>query len=64
MTLFAFSNGYFGTLAMMFGPIEVLPHEKEMAGNIMTFFLILGIFIGSHLSLLILYLVVGTIGIN
>jgi len=40
MIIFAFSNGHCSTLAMMYGPsnLQVLSHERELAGVIMTFF--------------------------
>jgi len=63
MALFALSNGYFGTLAMMFGPLNVAPHEKESAGIMMTFFLNAGIFSGALFALLLLYAISGSIGI-
>jgi len=57
MAIFALSNGYCGTLAMMYGPNKALEHEKETAGAIMSFFLNFGIFIAAHFALLLLYLV-------
>jgi len=59
MFLFAVTNGYCGTLAMMFGPVNALEHEKETAGIIMSFFLNFGIFVAAHFALLLLYLVTG-----
>ena len=57
MVFFALSNGYFGTLAMMFGPNTVDDHEKDTAGMIMSVFLQLGIFSAVLFALFILYLV-------
>jgi equilibrative nucleoside transporter len=63
MLLFAVSNGYCGTLAMMFGPGPVELYEKESAGTMMSFFLNLGIFIGAHLALVLLFFLKGSWGI-
>jgi equilibrative nucleoside transporter 1/2/3 len=57
MTFFALTNGYFGTLAMMFAPRFVDDHEKNVAGMIMSVFLQLGIFSAVLFALFILYLV-------
>lgn len=57
MMAFALTNGYFGTLAMMFGPINVEDNEKDTAGMIMSVFLQLGIFSAVLFALFILYLV-------
>jgi len=64
MILFALSNGYCGTLAMMYGPTRVEEFEKELAGTTMSFFLNLGIFIAVHFAVLLLYFVTGNIGIK
>lgn len=64
MAVFAISNGYMGTLAMMFGPTNADSHEKEKAGLIMSFALNFGIFCGVHFALLILYLLTGSIGVH
>lgn len=54
MVSFAFTNGYVSTLSMMLGPgqpgIDV--DEAAPVGSMMSFFLVLGIFIGSVLALL------------
>uniref|UniRef100_H2ZTM4 Solute carrier family 29 member 2 n=1 Tax=Latimeria chalumnae TaxID=7897 RepID=H2ZTM4_LATCH len=47
MLLFSLSNGYLVSLIMCYGPMKVLPHEAEMAGALMTFFLALGLTLGS-----------------
>ncbi|XP_058161119.1 equilibrative nucleoside transporter 2 [Dasypus novemcinctus] len=52
MLLFAGSNGYLVSLTMCLAPRKVLPHEKEVAGALMTFFLALGLSCGASLSFL------------
>ncbi|XP_075425969.1 equilibrative nucleoside transporter 2 isoform X2 [Ascaphus truei] len=52
MILFSFTNGYFVSLTMCLAPKKVLPHESEMTGAIMTFFLALGLSVGAGLSFL------------
>jgi equilibrative nucleoside transporter 1/2/3 len=47
----AFTNGYFSSLIMMFAPSNVRDNEKQTAGTLMTFFLLLGICAGSNLGL-------------
>lgn len=64
MVIFALSNGYLGTLAMMFGPTKAEVHEKETAGFIMTLALNFGIFCGVHFAFLLLYLIEGNIGVK
>jgi len=59
MFVFALSNGYFGTLAMMYGPDFADNHEKETAGAMMSFFLQAGIFMASAFALLLLYVIFG-----
>mmetsp|Transcript_24808 Transcript_24808/g.62273 ORF Transcript_24808/g.62273 Transcript_24808/m.62273 type:complete len:507 (-) Transcript_24808:68-1588(-) len=56
MVLMAFSNGYVGTYAMMYGPGPVENDEKETAGLIMGLFLNLGIFLAVHVALLVAWL--------
>uniref|UniRef100_A0A7S1CGA6 Equilibrative nucleoside transporter 1 n=1 Tax=Bicosoecida sp. CB-2014 TaxID=1486930 RepID=A0A7S1CGA6_9STRA len=46
MSLMALTNGYFGTLAMMYGPANVDAVNKERAGTIMVFFLTAGLTAG------------------
>ncbi|MDP2434881.1 MAG: hypothetical protein Q8P67_03995, partial [archaeon] len=58
MALFAWSNGYCGTLSMMYGPTRVADHEKETAGAIMSFALNLGIWAAVQFAVLVDYLVV------
>ena len=57
MMVFAISNGYTGTLAMMFAPESVDGHEKSKAGMIMSVFLQVGILMAVLFALLILFLV-------
>ncbi|XP_051008863.1 equilibrative nucleoside transporter 1 [Acomys russatus] len=57
MAAFAFSNGYLASLCMCFGPKKVKPTEAETAGNIMSFFLCLGLALGAVLSFLLKALV-------
>ncbi|XP_023566569.1 equilibrative nucleoside transporter 2 isoform X4 [Octodon degus] len=52
MLLFAISNGYLVSLTMCLAPRQVLPHEREVAGALMTFFLALGLSCGASLSFL------------
>jgi equilibrative nucleoside transporter 1/2/3 len=51
MALMAFTNGYLSSLVMMFAPSNVKEHEKQTAGTMMTFFLLLGICAGSNIGL-------------
>nr|XP_013006244.1 equilibrative nucleoside transporter 2 isoform X1 [Cavia porcellus] len=53
MLLFAISNGYLVSLTMCLAPRQVLPHEREVAGALMTFFLALGLSCGASLSFLL-----------
>lgn len=57
MVVFAFSNGYLGTLCMMYGPSMVALDRMETAGGMMSFFLALGLGSGSLTSLLLVRLV-------
>ncbi|XP_014322493.1 equilibrative nucleoside transporter 2 isoform X1 [Myotis lucifugus] len=52
MMVFAVSNGYLVSLTMCLAPRQVLPHEREVAGALMTFFLALGLSCGASLSFL------------
>ncbi|PRP89514.1 equilibrative nucleoside transporter [Planoprotostelium fungivorum] len=61
MSLLAISNGYCGSLSMMYGPQYVDPHEKERAGAVMSFALNLGIFVAICFSTLPLYLIKGSL---
>ncbi|XP_064623918.1 equilibrative nucleoside transporter 1-like [Lineus longissimus] len=51
MVFFSTTNGYVGTLGMMYGPSQVLAEDAEAAGSMMSFFLALGLCIGSLLSM-------------
>jgi hypothetical protein len=51
--VFAASNGYFASLAMMFAPQTVDDEDKESAGSIMSLCLNLGILLGSTIALLL-----------
>ncbi|XP_061766493.1 equilibrative nucleoside transporter 3 [Nerophis ophidion] len=53
--LLGLSNGYLGTLPMIYGP-KVVPREQaEATGVVMSFFLTLGLAVGSALSLLVVH---------
>jgi len=56
----ALSNGYLGTLAVMYAPERVEDHEREAAGNIMAFMLNLGLFVGVHAALVLLKILTGS----
>ncbi|XP_063294448.1 equilibrative nucleoside transporter 2 isoform X1 [Pelobates fuscus] len=53
MILFSMSSGYCISLPMCLAPKKVLPHESEVTGAIMTFFLALGLSLGAGLSFLL-----------
>lgn len=54
--LLGLSNGYLGTLSMIYGP-KVVPRDlAEQAGVIMSFFLAVGLAAGSALSVLLVYI--------
>jgi len=50
MAIFAFSNGYLASLAMMYGPSLAPKQAAETAGTMMVFFLTAGIASGSFVS--------------
>uniref|UniRef100_A0A8C5MWF8 Equilibrative nucleoside transporter 2 n=1 Tax=Leptobrachium leishanense TaxID=445787 RepID=A0A8C5MWF8_9ANUR len=50
MIVFSMSSGYCISLPMCLAPKKVLPHEGEVTGAIMTFFLALGLSLGAGLS--------------
>lgn len=53
--LLGLSNGYLGTLPMIYGP-KVVPRElAEATGVVMSFFLTLGLAVGSAFSILIVH---------
>eukprot|EP01128_Nolandella_sp_AFSM9_P004185 TRINITY_DN1838_c0_g1_i1.p1 TRINITY_DN1838_c0_g1~~TRINITY_DN1838_c0_g1_i1.p1 ORF type:complete len:426 (-),score=82.04 TRINITY_DN1838_c0_g1_i1:50-1300(-) len=53
MILMSLTNGYFSTLAMMFGPSRVSERNQPAAGTLMPFFLQVGILSGLSLALLL-----------
>lgn len=53
MGILSLTNGYLSSIVMMTAPGLVDPHEREMAGTIMTVFLLLGICLGSNSAMLI-----------
>lgn len=61
--VFAFTNGYFSTVAMIFGPSKADQDEMDIASTIMSFALNFGILCGSFFSLLMLYLINGKLTI-
>lgn len=54
VTLLGTSNGYLGSLSVMYGPKLVAPEHQETAGAIMSFFLVFGLAMGSLSSLVVL----------
>lgn len=50
IVFFAFSNGYLSSLCMMYGPKFVKAEYQETAGNMMAFFLVLGLAVGSAIA--------------
>jgi len=50
MALFGISNGYLGSLCMMYGPQLVEPRDAETAGTMMAFLLIVGLGLGAAFS--------------
>jgi len=59
MFIFSLTNGYFSTLAMIYGPSRVDARYRDLAGLYMSFFLQFGILCGVTSALLLLYLVEG-----
>uniref|UniRef100_A0A8C9G867 Solute carrier family 29 member 3 n=1 Tax=Pavo cristatus TaxID=9049 RepID=A0A8C9G867_PAVCR len=56
-TLLGLSNGYLGTLALVYGP-KIVPKElAEAAGVVMSFYLVLGLAMGSACSVLVVHLI-------
>jgi len=64
VVVMAYTNGAWGTESMMVGPTQVEPYEREVAGVMMSFMLNLGIFLGVHMAVLMLYLETGSTGFN
>uniref|UniRef100_A0A8C0GJI8 Solute carrier family 29 member 3 n=1 Tax=Chelonoidis abingdonii TaxID=106734 RepID=A0A8C0GJI8_CHEAB len=57
IALLGLSNGYLGTLAIIYGP-KILPKElAEATGVVMTFYLTLGLALGSACSILLVHLI-------
>ncbi|NXK37568.1 S29A3 protein, partial [Piprites chloris] len=55
--LLGLSNGYLGTLVMVYGP-KIVPRElAEAAGVVMTFYLVLGLAVGSACAVFVVHLV-------
>jgi hypothetical protein len=51
ISLFALTNGYVSTLLMIYGPMAVKQDiDREKAGQIMSFSLVFGIFIGTVIA--------------
>eukprot|EP00602_Paraphysomonas_sp_CaronLab_P001382 CAMPEP_0185027674 /NCGR_PEP_ID=MMETSP1103-20130426/12912_1 /TAXON_ID=36769 /ORGANISM="Paraphysomonas bandaiensis, Strain Caron Lab Isolate" /LENGTH=388 /DNA_ID=CAMNT_0027561779 /DNA_START=194 /DNA_END=1360 /DNA_ORIENTATION=+ len=61
MIVFAFTNGHFSTMAMMFGPSMVSARNSGLAGTIMIFFLTFGLLSGAAMSFVLLYISQGSI---
>ncbi|XP_043911601.1 equilibrative nucleoside transporter 3 [Protopterus annectens] len=51
------SNGYLGTLAMIYGPKVIEQELAEATGVVMSFFLTLGLAVGSAFSILIVHFI-------
>mmetsp|Transcript_23420 Transcript_23420/g.73451 ORF Transcript_23420/g.73451 Transcript_23420/m.73451 type:complete len:483 (-) Transcript_23420:66-1514(-) len=60
MILFALSNGWLASIAMMQGPGLVPVADQELAGTMMLFFLTLGLFTGACLSFIFQYIATGS----
>jgi len=60
MFAFSVSNGYVGSLAMMYGPEAAHPKSAEKAATIMTLCLVFGCTVGSFLSFPVLFLSTGS----
>lgn len=57
MVLFAISNGYLGSLCMMYGPSMVEAKHAETAGTMMAFMLIIGLAMGAGFSFFITWVI-------
>ncbi|XP_059802430.1 equilibrative nucleoside transporter 3 [Hypanus sabinus] len=55
--ILGFTNGYLGTLPMIYGPKIVSKELSEHTGIVMSFFLSLGLAIGSAFSVLVVHLI-------
>ena len=45
-----FSNGFFCTLLVIYGPAKCAPHEKAKAGQLMGMSIVSGIFLGTLIA--------------
>lgn len=61
--LFAITNGYVGTLGMIFGPANAEPNERDVASSILSFALNFASFCSSAFSLLLLFFINGSVSI-
>ncbi|KAM3186128.1 hypothetical protein ACTXT7_004960 [Hymenolepis weldensis] len=52
--VFAFTSGYFSSLAMMYAPMRSPPERAGLAGLLASFFLIFGVFSGCNLTRLLM----------
>ncbi|VUZ40866.1 unnamed protein product [Hymenolepis diminuta] len=52
--VFAFTSGYFSSLAMMYAPMRSPPERAGLAGLLASFFLIFGVFCGCNLTRLLM----------
>lgn len=55
VALFSILNGFAGTIPMIYGPSSVDPSQAGRVGTTMAVFLNLGIFLGAHMSFLMLW---------
>jgi hypothetical protein len=51
MAVVGITTGYFGSYAMIIGPTMVAHKDAELAGNVMTLFLLVGLTLGSTFAL-------------
>jgi len=49
--LLSFSSGYYGSVSMMLAPDLVPQKSKELAGNLMAFFLLFGLSVGATIAI-------------
>jgi equilibrative nucleoside transporter 1/2/3 len=59
MTAFAFTNGYFASLSMMFGPSKVPLQDQQLSGTIMVCYLTLGLMTGAAIGFIVVAIVQG-----
>ena len=53
VVLMGLTSGFLGTYAMVTGPKLVAPEDRELAGNVMTLLLMIGLALGSTFALLL-----------